>query len=428
MLQAQISKEDLNDNMKNILLIPGHVVNPFFENEIDYVKKIFNIAVVFDYGDEREAAESVLRKHGIPADKLYIIPHVRTSILKGRLNPFSLLGWLHRKEVWKEIKEKCFKGHKKIKKLLQVIQYGGYALLAEKIVASAGINSDNLCLYSFWMAESAYALAYLRDKGYFPDSKLVCRAHGGDLYEEREDNELEYIPFRSYINENMDRISFISEQGKDYFIARFPQPDNKFISYLGTKNEDHIRKEIREKNEICIASCSNIVEIKRIDLIISTMAHLSGLNVRWIQLGDGTLLDSMKALAEEKLAGTTVRYEFLGRAANSEILNIYKKYDVDFLINLSDSEGLPVSVMEAFSMGIPVVARNVGGTAEIADNETGLLLDAEWTDENYDKIRNFVKCRNERPEEYISFSEKSFAVWQNKFNADKNYTEFFKGF
>lgn len=413
--------------MKNILLFPAQITYPFFENEIDYVKENFNIAAVFDYGDEREAAENVLRKHGISSDKLYIIPHVRTSILKGRLNPFRLLIWLHRKEVRKEIKEKCFKGHKKIKKLLQVIQYGGYALLAEKIVASAGIDSDSLCLYSFWMATGAYTLAYLKNKGYFPDSELVCRAHGGDLYEEREDNELKYIPFRSYINENMDRISFISEQGKDYFTARFPQPDNKFISYLGTKNENHIHKEITKKNGICIASCSNVIEVKRLDLIISAMAHLNGLNVRWIHLGDGPLLDNMKTLAEEKLAGTTVRYEFLGFAANSEILNIYKKYDADFLINLSDSEGLPVSIMEAFSMGIPVIARNVGGTGEIVDNETGLLLEAEWTDGNYDKIRSFVKCRTERQAEYSAFSEKSLAVWHDKFNADKNYTEFFKG-
>lgn len=42
---------------------------------------------------------------------------------------------------------------------------------------------------------------------------------------------------------------------------------------------------------------------------------------------------------------------------------------------MSDSEGIPVSIMEAMSFGIPVIARNVGGMSEIVNEENGLLLE-----------------------------------------------------
>lgn len=41
---------------------------------------------------------------------------------------------------------------------------------------------------------------------------------------------------------------------------------------------------------------------------------------------------------------------------------------------MSLSEGIPVSIMEAISFGIPIIATNVGGNAEIVNDETGVLI------------------------------------------------------
>ncbi|NCO54621.1 MAG: glycosyltransferase, partial [Bacteroidetes bacterium] len=51
---------------------------------------------------------------------------------------------------------------------------------------------------------------------------------------------------------------------------------------------------------------------------------------------------------------------------------------VDLFINVSESEGIPVSIMEALSAGIPVIATNVGGTNEIVNNDVGFLIDKEF--------------------------------------------------
>ena len=66
-----------------------------------------------------------------------------------------------------------------------------------------------------------------------------------------------------------------------------------------------------------------------------------------------------------------------GAFSNREVFDFYKSHPVDFLINVSNNEGIPVSIMEAHSFSIPVVATNVGGTSEIVNEENGILLPAD---------------------------------------------------
>ncbi|NJK95527.1 MAG: glycosyltransferase [Bacteroidales bacterium] len=46
-------------------------------------------------------------------------------------------------------------------------------------------------------------------------------------------------------------------------------------------------------------------------------------------------------------------------------------------LNTSLSEGVPVSVMEALSFGLPVIATDVGGTGELINDEVGMLINPE---------------------------------------------------
>lgn len=49
--------------------------------------------------------------------------------------------------------------------------------------------------------------------------------------------------------------------------------------------------------------------------------------------------------------------------------------DADIFINTNNIDNMPVSVIEACAMGLPVVATNVGGIPDLlTDEETGLLV------------------------------------------------------
>ena len=59
------------------------------------------------------------------------------------------------------------------------------------------------------------------------------------------------------------------------------------------------------------------------------------------------------------------------------LVDWYRRNRVDLFISLSSSEGLPVSMMEAISFGIPILATDVGGVSEIVKRATGRLVSVD---------------------------------------------------
>ena len=88
--------------------------------------------------------------------------------------------------------------------------------------------------------------------------------------------------------------------------------------------------------------------------------------------GSGRLLPDSEARARELgLEGTV---DFLGYVRNTEILGWLEAGRVDVVALPSDSEGVPVSLIEALAYGVPAVASDVGGVAELVGGGCGLLV------------------------------------------------------
>jgi glycosyltransferase involved in cell wall biosynthesis len=93
--------------------------------------------------------------------------------------------------------------------------------------------------------------------------------------------------------------------------------------------------------------------------------------VDFVLAGDGP----ERQILEEKVrkAGLHGRFKFLGHQDDMDIF--YKSLDV--YINTSVHEGIPMSVLEAMSYGLPVVVPKVGGFPEIVEEGiSGYLIDA----------------------------------------------------
>lgn len=402
--------------MKKIILFPGTMDSPFFLNEIEYIKKEFEIVKVFTYQGDLKKFEEISKKYKFSYE---IIPNIKFSSLFS----FNFIKWFFSKAVLKEIKKNFSFTKKGIEKLKYILFYGNFCISSYERINEVlkKIKENKIYFYSFWLSRGAYTISYFKsqNKGSNLIIKTISRAHRYDLYEER--NGLNYLPFREYINNNLDKIYFISENGKKYFEEKynFNSMNKYFVSKLGTENKLSLKKIIKEKEKICIASCSSIIDVKRLDLIIDILSQLN-IDFYWVHIGTGELEEKIRKYASKKLKKEN--YKFLGRIDNSKILQTYIDYDVDYFINMSDSEGIPVSIMEAISLGIPCIARNVGGNPEVVNNEYGLLLN----DIKNEYINEFLSLRLQNTKKYQELSINSLEKWKKDYNAERNYIDFFK--
>ena len=192
------------------------------------------------------------------------------------------------------------------------------------------------------------------------------------------------------------------------------------VRYLGTV--DHGEKEFSSgKEPLSILSCSNVLKVKRIDKIIDALSLMKDIPIEWIHFGDGELMDEIREYARDKLS-SNIKVSFAGNIANTELMKRYAAEDFYVFLNVSSSEGLPVSVMEAMSFGIPCIATDVGGTGEIVRNDHGTLISKDATPgEIAEAIRAVY---NMKEDDYQTLRHNARRFWENHFDANHNYNYF----
>ena len=90
-----------------------------------------------------------------------------------------------------------------------------------------------------------------------------------------------------------------------------------------------------------------------------------------VVVGDGSRRAELERLARELNLSRT---EFVGRVEPEEMHAYYDAADV--LLNASNIDNMPISILEAFAAGVLVVTTNVGGIPYIVtDGETGLMVE-----------------------------------------------------
>ncbi len=288
--------------------------------------------------------------------------------------------------------------------------------------------SDGDILYSYWLFSTALCAGLIRES--IPKVKAISRAHSFDLFENRPDNKYSYIPFRKNTLGKLDKIFAISHHGYEYLRSNFPQYKDKFsLSRIGVEKRSR-RSPFIKHEYFRIISCSNLESIKRVDLIISALCILREYKktpiIEWFHFGDGPLKELITRKAQISLLPKDIKYKFWGYLPKDEILNYYKNNIVDVFINVSAFEGLPVSIMEALSYAIPVIATNVGGTKELVDSDVGMLIDSDPSPEY---IAGLLSQVMEWPiEKNLRIRKNALAKWEEKVNAEKNYLSFIKQF
>ena len=281
-------------------------------------------------------------------------------------------------------------------------------------------TEDEVTLYSYWLYIPARIVVELKhwflDKGV--PVRAISRAHGFDIHEKYSGKD--YLPERQLLLRELDRVYACSQDGANCLRRKFSAYADKIsVSLLGTY--DH-GMGIESRRPFQIVSCSRLVELKRVDMIAEAMVRLisEGYDICWTHIGDG---DQMRKVREKIPEGLEDRIHLTGAISNTAVYDYYRENAVDLFVNASTSEGLPVSIMEAISYGVPVVATDVGGTEEIVvDGVTGTLVSPDITAEGLAEAVA-AYCRME-PEKISRLRASARRFWEEHFDAKANYRAF----
>lgn len=315
--------------------------------------------------------------------------------------------------LFKVVGHQIYYSENKLKYFSKFSTYFNYLLhacnVAERIqnevILKYGVNVK---YYSYWFNIWVFYLSLVKDKS---NIKIITRAHGGD-YDESQTKS--FFPFRSFQMKHIDVILPVSKYGENYLKQKYPFTTARIKNvYLGVKNMGN--NPVNVGDVFTMVSCSSIIPLKRVALIPQILSGVK-FKLNWIHFGDGTGTNEL--LNEIKKLPCNVTFELKGHVPNEYVIDFYRKNHVDLVINVSESEGVPVSLMEAISFGIPVIGTNVCGVPEIVTTETGFLIPKDFIPAEVSEI--IIEYAKSSPENKLKLRRSAKEYWRNKFDLERN--------
>ena len=420
--EIPIMKENISGNYTLILITSKFPFGPgesFLANELPYLSDSFKRIIIVS----RETKNN--RYYNVP-DSIKTYRYNDTTTLTGILAlPLLLIrnAAMISRLIQDEITYRSNSGfrfknqHRRllVRKIIKALQLRNFI----EGVIKAEQPGNNLLLYSYWLNTGAHAIATLKCS----NAVKIARGHNSDIYEDKSPSR--FLPLLNFCTKKLDKLFLISDDGREYFKNRFPDSEDKLIvSKLGVEINLSPSQQTTEPGKFTIVTCSNLIPLKRIDLVIDALAKVNtDAHIMWFHFGDGPLRQDLEekasALFEKK---SKISWQFMGQIKNENLLKFYHDNHIDLFINSSTTEGLPVSIMEAQSFGIPVIATDVGGVREIVKNGTGILVSSNVSAlELATAIENYISIDNIQKD---NFRNNSLRNARDCFDSRKNYMDF----
>lgn len=392
-----------------ILIINDYPFNkgePFFENEVIALSKGFDRIFIFSVNGKINESPTRNTPFNVSSFPLNC-NHNRIKYL--------LLGYFSKDELF------SFKGKSGSKRLMSAYILGRNNVIYKKIITrlkKINFSESTVYIYSYWLT---LGIASIKIKNYLEkilkkEIKTFSRCHGYDVYSEV--NKYNYQPFQYEVIEQMDKVYPCSKYGMNYLINKYPKFKDKIeVSYLST-NDYGIEKYCFKNETKHLITIAGFRPVKRMDFFARAFVKAvnKGADYFWDSFGSGEDFEKVQRFINE--TGNSNKVKFHGNVPNCEIYNYLKQNEIYFFVNVSSSEGLPVSIMEATSFGIPIIATNVGGTSELVDESNGILLSQDINeDELAEKLVSLYNLDHFKYDRLRKISRKK---WDTSFNSSKN--------
>jgi glycosyltransferase involved in cell wall biosynthesis len=171
----------------------------------------------------------------------------------------------------------------------------------------------------------------------------------------------------------LDLVVCTSESVLHAMSSRIGAPPISAVIHTGVP-EQVVAEDLFTTERLRLCSIGRLVEKKGFaDAIrVAELLRRDGVQFHWSFLGDGPLRDELRASSAMLVAEGCVSW--LGYVDNEEV-HAHLASEVDVLVQPcrratnGDIDGIPVVLMEAMSMGIPVVTTRISGIPELVEHE-----------------------------------------------------------
>jgi colanic acid/amylovoran biosynthesis glycosyltransferase len=155
-----------------------------------------------------------------------------------------------------------------------------------------------------------------------------------------------------------------------------------FVLHMGVELPDlsGIRRPDGRRSRPIILCPASFVPFKGHRYLIEAVYILlkRGVNLELWLAGRGELEEELRG--QVRALGLAENITFLGQLPHPEVMNLYRRGEVDIVVfpsldlGGSEHEGIPVSLMEAMSYGVPVVSTTTGGIPELLGGGAGEMV------------------------------------------------------
>ncbi|HEU5079808.1 MAG TPA: N-acetyl-alpha-D-glucosaminyl L-malate synthase BshA [Opitutaceae bacterium] len=220
-----------------------------------------------------------------------------------------------------------------------------------------------------------HATAALLAKAMLPverQPKIVATLHGTDTTLLGKDPG--YGPAIRHALEAADAVTAVSEflRRETVRLLQVARPieviHNFFESNVPTRSRDAVRQELGLRDEVLLVHLSNLRPVKRIDLLLETVARIrSKTTFKLLILAGGDFSPYMDQVLRLGLRDRVI-----------VLSNVFEIEDyvqaADLTLHTSESESFCLSILEGMAFGLPGVSTSVGGIPEVIENGVSGLL------------------------------------------------------
>ncbi|CRL44842.1 GDP-mannose-dependent alpha-(1-6)-phosphatidylinositol monomannoside mannosyltransferase [Sodalis glossinidius str. 'morsitans'] len=300
----------------------------------------------------------------------YLLPNEKKGTLAKTLNRLlSIIGHLGRKQVRVAMDNRRFGAHAKSLLLPAVIAQNPPQSPADVIIAHFGIEGV--------LAMKLCELGLLKG--------AICTVfHGIDI--SQTDILQRYQTDYQRLFKETELLMPISYLWKTKLEKMGCPADKVKVFRMGVNvNDYNYQPRTLAHDRLEIISVARLMEKKGLDVAIKACALLKSRNVdfRYRIVGHGPLADKMRALVDE--LNLNDRVTLLGFQPQHKVKELLAESDIFMLPSVTgadgDMEGIPVALMEAMAVGLPVVSTFHSGIPELIEHQKSGWLAPEYDSE-----------------------------------------------